>query len=395
MAPESNTVRCSSQTCCEGRSPQKSCTKKARNVAGVKSLSKAAKSGNHVSTQPPVNTKVKTHPQGNSVIPRQYPVQIDVNAESDDNGGDEDSDQPESDEGEAMQPESEGEDVSGEDQDDLCNLGPKDLHAAFERERAKWGIDTDPLLSLQRAKWGIDTDIDNESDTNAVGDSHVNPFNRRLLKAGTAGDNDTLSDNENCDKDKTLTTFLVDGEVPKWDDPGDSDGTRKDTGTPFSSEGEDDNNLNAEQISVHNVPLRTGGLWPCSAQNPAAGLEGDYEGCHQRVKGDAIFDTAYHAVNSTIAYHRYTLYKSAKSLHHSVFTNHFFWDHEIGKAFSQVLCRVSKAQWPCFNLPWPTETDCHRVRLVSKILGSFKVPLFGTLIRPIKTSIKPNFGVNP
>ncbi|KAH9020913.1 hypothetical protein EDB84DRAFT_1275197, partial [Lactarius hengduanensis] len=62
----------------------------------------------------------------------------------------------------------------------------------------------------------------------------------------------------------------------------------------------------------------------------------------KRVKGDAIFDTAYHAINSTTAYHRYTLYKSAKSLHHSVFANRFFWDHEIGKAFGRVLSgRVS------------------------------------------------------
>ncbi|KAH9024529.1 hypothetical protein EDB84DRAFT_1273891, partial [Lactarius hengduanensis] len=62
----------------------------------------------------------------------------------------------------------------------------------------------------------------------------------------------------------------------------------------------------------------------------------------KRVKGDAIFDTAYHAINSTTAYHRYTLYKSAKSLHHSAFANRFFWDHEIGKAFGRVLSgRVS------------------------------------------------------
>ncbi|KAH9000974.1 hypothetical protein EDB86DRAFT_2801630 [Lactarius hatsudake] len=62
----------------------------------------------------------------------------------------------------------------------------------------------------------------------------------------------------------------------------------------------------------------------------------------KRVKGDAIFDTAYRAVNSTTAYHRYTLYKSAKSLHHSAFANRFFWDHEIGKALGRVLSgRVS------------------------------------------------------
>ncbi|KAH9000968.1 hypothetical protein EDB86DRAFT_2827837 [Lactarius hatsudake] len=143
-------------------------TKKAHNLAGVKSLSKAAKSGNHVTTQPPVNTKAKTHPPGNSVIPPH--VQIDVNAESDDNGGNEDSDQPKSDEGEAMQPESDGEDVSSEDQDDLYNLGPNDVRAAFERERAKWGIDSDPLPSLKRAKWGIDADVNDESDTNAAAD---------------------------------------------------------------------------------------------------------------------------------------------------------------------------------------------------------------------------------
>ncbi|KAH8989862.1 hypothetical protein EDB86DRAFT_2831359 [Lactarius hatsudake] len=225
------------------------------------SLSKAAKSGNHVTMQPPVNAKAKTHPPGNSVIPPH--VQIDVNAESDDNSGNEDSDQPESDEGQAMQPESDGEDVSSEDQDNLYNLGPKDVRTAFEREHAKWGINNDPLPSLKRAKWGIDADVNNESDTNA------------------AGDNDALSDDENHNKDKSM-------EVPKWDNPGDSDGTHTGTGTPFSSDGEDDNNT--EQIPTHKYMVNKS--WA-----PA---------CHY-VPTD-------HA-----------------------FVNRFFWDHEIGKALGWVL----------------------------------------------------------
>ncbi|KAI9431089.1 hypothetical protein H4582DRAFT_1822972, partial [Lactarius indigo] len=60
------------------------------------------------------------------------------------------------------------------------------------------------------------------------------------------------------------------------------------------------------------------------------------------ITGDAIFDTAYRTVNSTTAYYRHILYRSAKSLHLPVFANRFFYDPEIGKVFSRVLSgRVS------------------------------------------------------
>ncbi|KAI9437426.1 hypothetical protein H4582DRAFT_2057802 [Lactarius indigo] len=194
-------------------------TKKARRVVGGvrKSLPKAAKSGNHVTTQLPVNAKAKHHPQGKSVVSRRHPVQINVDAESDDDGDrdDGDNDQSESDEREVMQHESEGENVSGEEQDDLFNLSPKDVRAAFERERAKWGVGTDPLPSLKRAKWGTSADVDGELDANAVDDSHINPLDKFRLKAGTA--NDALSDDDDCDRDENLEstktlTFSVNGE---------------------------------------------------------------------------------------------------------------------------------------------------------------------------------------
>ncbi|KAH9044082.1 hypothetical protein EDB83DRAFT_2523720 [Lactarius deliciosus] len=314
-------------------------TKKARNLAGVKSLSKAAKSGNHVTMQPPVNAKAKTHPPDNSAIPRRHPVQIDVNAESDDNGGNEDSDQPESDEGEAMQPESEGEDVSSEDQDDLCNLGPKDLHAAFERERAKWGTDTDPLPSFKRAKWGIDADVNDESDTNAVGDSHINPFDRRRLKAGTAGDNNALSDDENCDKDKSTEVRVIGNraakrlaEVPKWDNPGDSDGTHTSTGTPFSSDGEDNNN--AEQIPIDEYMVNK--IWSKACHY----IPTDHGLVQLRIQPPDL-----RAIMRLMPPLAITDIPSISRQSHCIIQPlriRFFWDHEIGKALGRVLSgRVS------------------------------------------------------
>ncbi|KAH9016274.1 hypothetical protein EDB85DRAFT_1862189, partial [Lactarius pseudohatsudake] len=57
----------------------------------------------------------------------------------------------------------------------------------------------------------------------------------------------------------------------------------------------------------------------------------------KKALGDAVFDTAYLAVKSSVAYHRKILYQSAKSLHLSLFAKRFNLDHEIGKAFGRVL----------------------------------------------------------
>lgn len=91
----------------------------------------------------------------------------------------------------------------------------------------------------------------------------------------------------------------------------------------------------------------------------------------RKVTGDAIFETAYHAVDKLTHYLRLVLWRSARSLNLLAYAKRFEQDSEFGKAIGRVVRGLtcyqgqltnffSKAQWPHFDPPWCSETDCRK-----------------------------------
>lgn len=91
----------------------------------------------------------------------------------------------------------------------------------------------------------------------------------------------------------------------------------------------------------------------------------------REVIADTIFETAYRAVDSLTQYYRLVLWHAAKSLNLSAYAKRFAQDSEFGRAIGRVVRGLTcyqdritdaflKAQWPPFNPPWYSETDCRK-----------------------------------
>lgn len=61
----------------------------------------------------------------------------------------------------------------------------------------------------------------------------------------------------------------------------------------------------------------------------------------RKVTGDAIFETAYHAVDGLTKYLRLILWRTARSLNLLAYAKRFEQDSEFGKAIGRVVRRIS------------------------------------------------------
>jgi hypothetical protein len=123
----------------------------------------------------------------------------------------------------------------------------------------------------------------------------------------------------------------------------------------------------------------------------------------RKVTGNAIFETAYCAVDSLTQYFHKVLWRSARSLNLLAYAKQFDQDSKFGKAIGQVVCDIAcyqdqitdtvlKAQWSHFNPPWRSEANCckqSRGLLLSRQWTTWYRQGQNTLLWPLHTSIQP------